>query len=511
MAGESQPGASKPTPQAGVLTSALEAVWHRLAPHREAATDAMLTKWLEGHEDDAVAIARGVLAGVASHPDMPAESRPIFDLLLRPEHQTQAVLTVLGVYPIVSAFVMAAVGPFVQDVSNLAWSEHPSQPLSPAEAALAVLRGTWSADEAAHEASLTGLDRRRFDVLYLNEGEPPGIGQLLEAYRRGYIDQTRLVRGIRQSRIRDEWIDVVEKLRYAPVGPGEVLAGLVQGHLTPDDAGKRLSDAGINPDNLGWLYETHGRPPGVVELGSLVNRGEMTEAEWEQAVRESDIKNKYIPFLAKLHRHLMPERTVVSAVRQGVLTVEQGKEHLRALGFNEADAATLVAEASSTKTAHVKELSESQTMSAYAERLISKAQAEVRLSALGYTSDEIALVVQLADHAHHARFQEQGISRVHTLYVSHKIDASAAATDLDKIGIDAAARDDLVRLWTAERNANVPTLTLAQCQGLAYRGVFTFAEYVAHVTRLGWSKADARLTYFLAFPPTKQPTNVPEV
>lgn len=511
MADESPSGGNTPTPKSGILTDALEAVWHRLAPHRAAATDAMLDKWLEGHEDDAVAIARGVLSGVASHPDMPPEAAPIFDLLLRPEHQTQAILTVLGVYPIVSAFVMAAVGPFVQDIANTAWSAHTSQPLSPAEVALASLRGAMSDDDAAKEATLSGLNRQRFDILQLNTGEPPGLMQLLEAYRRGYIDQARLVRGIKQSRVRNEWVDVVEKLRFAPVSAGEVLAGLVQGHLELGDAADRLEQAGIDPSNLGWLYETHGRPPGVVELGALVNRGEMTVELWEQAVRESDIKNKYIPYLNALRRRLMPERTVVSAIRQGVITVEDGKERLRHLGFGESDVDALAGEASSTKVAHVKELSESQTMSAYAQRLISKAQATVRLAVLGYTPDEIALVIELGDHAHHARFQEAGISRVHAMFVAHKIDASAAAVDLDKIGMDHDARADLITLWTAEREANVQTLTLAQLQGLAHRGRIGFASYMERVVKLGWSKDDARATYFLAFPPSDQPKDVPEV
>ena len=242
-----------------------------LAPERARQRDEAISAWLEGHEADAVALVRPILAEIASHPDMPKEAAPVFDLLLRPEHQTQAILTVLGVYPIVSAFVMAAVQPFVQDISNTAWSAHTSQPLSPAEAALAALRGNWSSDDGANESKLSGLDRKRYDILELNTGEPPGLMQLLEAYRRQIIDRDRLVRGIRQSRVRNEWVDVVEALQFAPVSAGEVIQGLVQGHLSLGDAAVRLSQAGVNPDNLGWLFETHGRPLGPQEMGELVN------------------------------------------------------------------------------------------------------------------------------------------------------------------------------------------------------------------------------------------------
>lgn len=507
----STPPGEAPQRFAHVAADAFERIYHRLAPARAAARDEAISAWLEGHEADAAALARQVLSDVALHPDMPAEAKPVFEMLLRPEHQTQAILTVLGVYPIVSAFVGAAVQPFVQDIANLAWSHHTSLPLSPAEAALALLRGAIPRDEALSEAAQWGVDSHRFDVLELNTGEPPGIGSLQEALRRGLIDAETFAHGVRQSRVRNEWIDLLVKLRYVPVGAGEVLAGAVQGHLDEADARHRISLAGVDPVNYEWLYETHGRPPGVVELGHLVNRGEMDEATWEQAVRESDIKNKYIPFLAKLHRQIMPMRTVVSSVRHAVLTPAEGEHKLRELGYNAADAHTLVSEASSSKTTHVKQLSEAQVLRLYADRLISKAQATVRLQALTFSPDEITLILELADYEHHARLQAAGISKVHAQYVAHKIDATAASTSLDKIGVDSEARADLLKVWAIERGATVHVLTLAQMQGLAHREVWKFETFIAHVVQLGYSKGDARLLYFLAFPPSDQPKHVPEV
>jgi len=505
------PDADNPSRIARLVAEAVATTQQRLAPMQTQLRDEFLSRWREDHEADAAQLARSVLGELAQHPDLPPEARPVFDLLTKPEHQTQAVLTVLGVYPIVSAFVMAAVQPYVQDIANLSWSHHTSQPLSPAEAALAALRGNWTAEQARTEAALSGIDGSRFDILELNTGEPPGLQQLLEAFRRGIIKEDRLVRGIRQSRVRNEWVDVIEALRFAPVNVGEVLAGAVQNHLTPADARERIAQAGVDPANFDWLFATHGRPPGVVELGELVNRGEMSDDDWSQAVRESDIKDKYIPFLRALRRRLMPERTVVSAVRQGVLTADEGLTHLRALGFSDADAHTLVSEASSTKTTHIRQISESQTLNLYAQRLIDKPSAVARLTTLGYTSDEITLVVALADHEHHARFQAAALNRVHTLFVAHKITATEVATDLDKIGYDASDRADLVELWTAERDANVRTLTEAQLQGLAARDQITFAEFIAETVAMGYSRKDARRLYFLAFPATKQPTNVPAV
>jgi hypothetical protein len=100
--------------------------------------------------------------------------------------------------------------------------------LSGADLALANLRGEMSHDEAVGYAKLLGISEGDLGVLINNTGEPPGLMQLLEAYRRGFIGETRLVHGIRQSRVRDEWVDVVEKLRSSPMSVADAARAVVE-------------------------------------------------------------------------------------------------------------------------------------------------------------------------------------------------------------------------------------------------------------------------------------------
>lgn len=477
--------------------------------HAHRKGDERLTGWLEAFEAEHAQVIRTALAEALNNDALPPVARAILAPLAAPEHQTQVLLGAVAAYAVLSSFVSAALAPAVSGLQQVAWDAAPVMPLTPQELAVAVLKGWVDQGDAAGEARKFGIDPDRFGVLVASNGEPPGPQELMQALRRGIIDDGRFALGIRESRVRPEWIDVLYALRYSPVPVGEVLSAAVQGHLSQAEAAHRIDVAGLNPEDFDWLYQTHGRPPGIEMLIQLWHRGAITEDVVRQAIRESDVKDKYIDAIIAGGRHLMPERTVVSAIRQGVFTPQQGIEHLLELGFNADDAASLASEAKSTRTLAQKELSLSMIEQLYVEHLIPRATAAQMITALRYDAADTEFILSLADHARHFRMQQAAIGRVHTRYVSHKITRADASTALDKIGMDAAGRDDALTLWDYEREANTPSLSLSQLQGAIRRKVISFDRFRSGVLALGYAETDLLPLYSEAFPPTSAPTKLP--
>lgn len=490
---------------ATLAAQAFEAIHHKLAPHRAAARDAAISAWLEGHEEDAVALARQVLRDVAEHPDLPAVAKPIFELMLRPEHQTQAILTVLGVYPIVSSFVMAAVTPFVQDISNLAWEGHTSLPLSPAEIALGKLRNTLGNIDPYHEAAKSGYDAQRLDILELNTGEPPGVMQMLELFRRGLLSQDDLLKGIRQSRIRDEWAQAVLDLRYAPPSGSEAIIGLVKGHLDEATAREIFQESGTDPKHFDWIHATAGRPPGAQGLLQLLNRGLITEDEFGQAVRQSDIQDKWIPALLAERRYIPPARSIVPMIRSGALSDEYARVLMGYHGIIETDQDIYIKEAHSVKTNAVKELSLSSVRSMYADGMVTKDVAIADVVKLGYQQELATELIELVDRQREQKFRNSAIDKVHSMFVKHRLAQSDASNDLDALGVTAPIRDDLIRLWLIERTISAVPLTLSQCQGLWRRNIMSNEEFHERVVALGHPAEDVPYLRFLSFPISEFP------
>lgn len=470
--------------------------------HAHEARSAWLTEWLEAFESEHAGVIGHVLHEAMQHGDMPQVLRDVLAPMVTPEHQTQVILGLFSIGSIISQFVGAVIAPYVRDAASFSWSHDPTMPLSPAELALGVLKGHIDQTYAESEARKNGLTAEMFLHVLLNTGEPLGLEQLLLLYRRGQIGDAELEHGIRQSRVRDEWIAAAKELRYVPVGAGEVLAGAVQSHLSDEDARKRIAEAGIDPSNYEWLYETHGRPPGPQEMLDLLNRGELTEAQVVQGIRESDIKNKYIPALLALRRYLPPPRTIVAQLRHGALTDDEATRLFLENGLTPDDAAHYVREAHYTRQQVARELAETQVRQLYTARLITQQEALSHLHTLGYDDESAHFLLALADHERHARFQTAAINRVHSQYEAHRIDATQVGTLLDKIGVPSEARDDLLKLWTDERAANVPRLSVSECQGALRRGLMELPEFMHRMEQYGWSEHDALTLARLAWPPT---------
>lgn len=483
----------RPPPLVEAFAAALQQAHVANDAHSRTAFNEQLTEWLEAFEAEHAGVIAGVMQRVLESGALPPTVHAMISSIASPIHQTQVILGLFSIGAIVREFVSAVIAPYVQDAANKSWSADPTAPASPAEAAIGVIKGHVDFNTAQGIAAMSGIGHDMFALIVDNTGEPPGLMQLAEAYRRGIIDAGTFEKGVRQSRVRDEWTQTLLALRYQPVAPGEVLAGAVQGHLDPADASQRLSFAGIDPTNYDWLYATHGRPPGIMEMLHLLNRGVVAQSEVEQAIRESDIKNKYIPALLEMRRQLMPQRTIVSAIRQGVLTPEEGITRLLMIGYNADDAHVLASEATATKHQRTRDLTEQQILSLYAEGFIAEAEAATMLGNLGFDATEVRWVIALADHARHERFQQSAITAVHSRFVAHHVDKATAQRTLDDIGVPAAARDDLLTLWTSERNAHVAQLTRADLKALHKLGKLTHDEYRTRLLNMGYTDLDADL------------------
>jgi hypothetical protein len=432
------------------------------------------------------------LSDVVANPNIPEPVRALLGAIVEPQHFTQSLLIGVALGSVISPVLGAATAPFIQTLANEVWPTNPSIPLSPPEIALGVIRHNPHVTNPEGEAAKSGISAANLAALEYNTGEALAVGELLLLFRRKQISQDRLVTGLRQSRIRDEWLPEILDLQYAPPGAGEVIAGLTKGHLTPAEASTKLGEAGINPTNLEWLHATAGRPPGIEQMLHLWNRDEATIDDVTAAVLQSDINNTYLPFILKLREYHPPPRSIVPMLRNGAITEARARTLLRQSGLIAEDVDAFVKEAqhSSTHVAAAKDASQSAVVRAYEQRLLTNAQATAKLTALGYTADAITLLLEVADNAYADHSRNAAVSKIHAEYVGHRIDKATASADLAKIAVPAAAVNAMLPLWDVEQAANVHRPTPAQTVSAFRRKWLTAAECKTRLLALGVMPAD---------------------
>ena len=367
------------------------------------------------------------------------------------------------------------------------------QLLSPADLALAALRGHITEQEGVDGAKKFGVDETDFQTLLLNTGEPPGLQQLDEAYRREFIDRDRLVRGIRQSRVRDEWIDVIEKLRFAPMSTAQAANAVVRGYITEAEGASKAQQNGLEPADWKPLLESNGRPLSHEQMTTLYHRGLVSLDEVKQAIRESDVKNKYIEGAIELGVKYPALFELVNLYKNGEIDAAYVTKVLLAEGYEREFIDQIVKSAHKGKTPTAKHLSQADYTELYDAAAISRHDAIDGLVSLGYTEHDAGIILDVADTRAQTKIVTSQITNVRQQFDRFRITEQQAREKLDKIGLPKTEVDRLLNAWVAIRPDGVKQLTEAQVMKVHKDGLIDDTDALNRLRALGYNQGDSEL------------------
>lgn len=365
--------------------------------------------------------------------------------------------------------------------------------LSPADLALANLRGAITPETMQGYANQLGMTPDDMQVLVANTGEPPGLMELLFLFRRGQIDQERLTRGVRQSRVRDEWMDAILKLRYAPMTVADAARACVEGYMAPEAGADIAQQNGLDAAHWPIILESWGRPLSHEQMLTLMHRGQATRPEVVQAMKESDIKDKYIDKAIELGRALIPERLIVTAVQHNVMTHAEAHTALTERGYIDADADILIALGGAQRTSATHALSRTDIVAMYSDSLLTRDRALADLTKLGYPQADADALLKLADTKSAATARRTAQRAVEASLKAHHLTQQQAINQLEGAGIAPAQARGLVDEWMAQRGVATKSLTEAQILKLGEAQFITGDDVLTRLQAFGLSQGDALL------------------
>lgn len=362
--------------------------------------------------------------------------------------------------------------------------------LSPADASLAVLRGNMTQDEGNKVAAANGLSAEQFQTLIDNTGEPLGLMELLEARRRDFIDDARLTRGIIQSRVRNEWVDVAKALAFSPMSTADAVNAVVQNHLSQDRASEIASQNGLEAGAFDILVQTAGEPLSRTEMEELYNRGEVTKAQVIQALDESRLKPKYTDLAFLLHEKLLPIRNLSEAVELGVMSLADAVSEAMKNGYNQDNSTILIKAASARKLQVYRHGIVTAAESLYIDNAMSLDDAMAVARDAGFDDAEATAIFKGAEFKRKARMLNAAVTAIRAKYIMRHLDKSTASGLLDSAGVVSDHRDELLAIWDIEQSANVATLTEAQIVKAYKKGTIQQQEAQDRLSAKGYPDAD---------------------
>lgn len=434
--------------------------------------------------------------------------------------------------------------PGVEDLRNAAWRLHPVKAVEPGDAAEIVAEDVQRRDWGANEASAHGIDGGRFDAIVGAVLNAPGMGELLQARRRGLLTDSQFHHGLRKAKLETLWDSALVGLLDVLLSPAELANAVVQGHMSQDAAAAEALKQGVDGDRFDVLVQNTGLPPGPETLLEWQRRGILTADEVAQGIREGHTKVKYIDkYEAALHP-VLSHITYAGLRLRGWLTKAESDaggeltgytpEQMQLEFLNRGRPATAhqihigyargakLAGASSEVDAINTAVQQSDIRPEYAPLIVAgrytlpsafalrglvssgavtQAEGEDILLQSGWRPDLAKSVAAFWAHPTNAtatvnprlkRSQDQIYNAAHSSYLDNEIDRPRAIAALEHIGVSAADADAVVSNWEYENEVSIKPLTPSQIKKLYSENTLTLDAAATRLEQQQWKPDDAR-------------------
>lgn len=377
--------------------------------------------------------------------------------------------------------------------------------LSPPDAADAVVRNFIAREAGEDLAGRQGVDAATFETMTHLAGDAPGPQQLAEALRRGAIhDQgkgpksTSFTQGIAEGRLADKWAPVIRELSKLWPTPVDALDALLKGAFDEDEAVKLYERLGGDKQFFDWLYFSQGEAPSPLELIGMANRKFIKwdgvgkkEVTYQQGFHEGRWRNKWEPVYRKFAEYLPAPETVVTLLKDGVLTSEQAAPIFASHGMTKEMVQAYLDEAHVMALSDYRGATTTLVLNAYYAQLIGAGDAATILESLHVTKSAIQLMLSYEDIQRAFAQVNTAVSRIRTLYAARKIKLSTARDSLARLKIPASQIGPIIDAWQVENSISVKPLTEAQIADAFVYDIISEQEAMTELGNIGYTPFDA--------------------
>jgi len=333
----------------------------------------------------------------------------------------------------------------------------------------AYYRETISEDELKSEATKQGVDVEVVNLLISLKQRMLGASELLNAFYRGILTETELRRELNRQGFADEWITIWLQA-VKPIPPLPDIIRLAVREAWRDDVASQwgydedfpkivedhVEKLGFDKDWAIRYWRAHWELPSVTMALSMVHRGIISENDFKALLRIADYpagwRNAMTAAIYSPYTRVDARRMY----RLGVLSEQELTAAYRAIGYDEEKARRLTeftikyeSDDPDSKPDQYKKLTVGMLEKAYKKNLIDNAQYQTELMSLGYGTDEINIIISLADMSkmvderpnYYATYQKDVTSIVERSYVRGMIDESSARGLLSSINVPEIEQD----------------------------------------------------------------------
>lgn len=414
----------------------------------------------------------------------------------------------------VGGALTATLEPWFNDMTQAAWRANPSALLGVGTLADGVAKGWIEFERGREEALSQGFVTERFNRLVELARGRAQVGEVLALVNRGELTEAEAVEQLGRLGLHETDARRLLELRHVVPPPTDVVRFAVREVYNPQLAGlfgyaeefpgaQALADAeraGITEDDLRKYWVAHWDLPSPTQLYEMFHRGLIDQATLELGLRAADFPTFWRDKLVNI-AYLVPGRIDLRRMfEEGVIDQAEVLRGYLNLGYDPVNAQRLTEFAVALSAEPEKQLAKTEVTALYEGHHLNLEEARGLLADIGYTAEHADAILALTDARRTRGFRDRAVGTIRARFVGRKIDDGQASDLLDQLGLATAARDELVDLWTLEREATTADLTLAQWQEAVRRQLVTEEEFRAEAARRGYAANEVELLVALTAP-----------
>lgn len=377
--------------------------------------------------------------------------------------------------------------------------------LSPPDAAQAVVRGFLAPDEALALVALSGVDAGQFATMVSLAADAPSPTDLTIALRRGIIPEDGgspgaigFVQGIRQGRLADKWIPMIQALAQEWPTPTDALEARLVGQVTDEESQDLYKRFGGDPQYWQLLFNTRGESPTPLELIAMANRGFIDwqglgsdKTTYAQGFHEGRWRNKWQDVYQKFAVYQMPESSVTLLLSHGIIDDTQAAEQYARLGMDQDTIAMYLAEAHTEAFSDYRGATITMVLQAYYQQLIDATQATAILEGFHVTPAAAQFMLDFEDTQRAFAAVNNALTRIRTLFAARKITLQTATDSLNQLGLAPDKIPGILQSWEVENSITVKVLTEAQIADAYELKIMDLPTALTELGNIGYTPYDA--------------------
>jgi len=405
------------------------------------------------------------------------------------------------------------------------------------------------------EMKAWGFSEEWTDKIFKDSRTLLSVSDLLDAWRRGLIDETTLENELRNHRFNDESINVLKKLAFMIPSVSDLIRFTVREVFNPTIAERfgqflefpseadierarkifngeiKVEDlssepptvqlcvwalrCGIDPDVLKMYWASHWELPSLTAGYEMLHRlrPELVDFKAED-YRKMGLDPENLKFtlddlkLLLKAQDVMPfwrdRLTAISyalptrvdlrrMLHDGIISDEEAHKYYMMLGYTSEDAWKLVKLAKTMYKDENKELTRSLILKAYIMHDITRDQAKRMLIDLGYSEGDAEFILHVQDIENQQEIIDENVDVLIRQFIYGVIDETKLSAELDRLGLTASRRDYIINLARLEKAKRIRLPSKTDVFRWYQKGLISENTLRMFLERLGYDDVTIRL------------------